>query len=123
MRTEIQAKLNEIEEVDSGRPIADDIVENNKTYFGYEITTNYMDSDLEQNYTYRTNIIGYVVRKESFEENAQLIIDTAVETIINKLKELNFKLNYKDISQMNSVLKVQITGYAEFNEINKGLVL
>lgn len=123
MREEIQTKLSQIKNIDSGKPIADDIVENNKTYFGYEITQNYMESDFDKNYTYRVNIIGYVVRKENVTENSQQIIDEAVKDIVDKLKELNFKLNFEDISQSSGLIKTLITGFTEYNEINNGFIL
>ena len=37
MRTLIQEKLNELKSVDSGEIISDDIIEDNITYFGYQL--------------------------------------------------------------------------------------
>ena len=123
MRETIQSKLEEIESVESGRIIPDDVVVENTTYFGYEISQNYINSDLEKNYTYRTNITGYVVRLINTSENTQEIVDTAVEDIKDKLKELNFKCNSRDININDNLIKVQITGYVDFNEINNNFIV
>jgi len=122
MRTLIQEKLNEIISIDSGEIISDDIVEDNTTYFGYQINKNYLNGDMERNYTYRVSIIGYITRRKKAEENTTEIVDMATEDIINKLKELNFKCSSEDISISNNIRKSRITGYVEYNEINNKLI-
>lgn len=122
MRTLIQEKMNEITNIDSGEVISDDIVEDNITYFGYQINKNYINSDMERNYTYRVSIIGYIARRIKSEENTTEIVDIATDTIIKKLKELNFKCSSEDISISNNIRKVKITGYVEYNEINNKLI-
>ena len=118
MRETIQSKLEEITTIESGKIIPDDIVVENTTYFGYELSRNYISSDLNKNYTYRQNITGYVVRLLDTTENTQEIVDIAVEEIKDKLKELNFKCNSRDVSLTDSLIKVQITAYSDYNEIN-----
>lgn len=123
MRTTIQSKLNELTEVESGKVIPDDIVVEDTTYFGYEISQNYVGTDFDKNHTYRANIIGYVVRLVNPTENTQEIVDTATEDIINKLKELNFKCSSRDVTLTDDLIKTQITGYSEYNEINNKFIV
>ena len=123
MRETIQSKLNELNNVESGKIIPDNIVVENTTYFGYELSRNYISSDLNKNYTYRQNITGYVVRLLDTTENTQEIVDIAVEEIKDKLKELNFKCNSRDVSLTDSLVKVQITAYSDYNEINNKFIV
>ena len=123
MRETIQSKLEEIENLESGKIIPDDIIVENTTYFGYDLSRNYIDSDLEKNRTYRQNLTGYVTRLLDMTENTQEIVDNAVEDIIDKLKELNFKCSSRDIDLNDNIVKVQITGYSDFNEINNKFII
>ena len=128
IRDIIQSKLEEInsQEINSiecGKIIPDDIVVEGITYFGYELSKNYLGTDNDRNYTYRQNITGYVVRLLDTTENTQEIVDTAVEDILDKLKELNFKCNSRDIDFANNLVKVQITGYVDYNEINNKFIV
>lgn len=123
MRETIQSKLEELEGIESGGLIPDDVVVENTTYFGYEISKTYIGSDLNKNYTYRQNITGYVVRLLDTTENTQAIVDTAVERILSKLKELNFKCNSREINLTDNLIKTQITGYADYNEINNNFIV
>lgn len=122
MRTVIQTKLNELD-IECGEPIADNVVENNKTYFGYMISKVFLNSDLDKNYTYRVSITGHITRRKDVTENTTEIVDKATENIIEKLKELNFKCNSEDVSISNNIQKVRITGYADYNEINNKLIV
>ena len=123
MRETIQSKLEEIENLESGKIIPDDIIVENTTYCGYDLSRNYIDSDLEKNRTYRQNLTGYVTRLLDMTENTQEIVDNAVEDIIDKLKELNFKCSSRDIDLNDNIVKVQITGYSDFNEINNKFII
>lgn len=123
MRETIQSKLNELEDIECGEPIADDIIEDEKTYFGYQINKSYINSDMERNYTYRLSIIGYISRRKISTENTTKIVDEAAEKIIEKLKELNFKCNLEDVSIENNIKKIKISGHVEFNEINNKLII
>lgn len=123
MRETIQSKLDELEDIDSGKIIPDDIVVEGTTYFGYELSKNYIGSDLEKNYTYRQNLTGYVVRLLDTTEDTQKIVDTAVEDIKDKLKELNFKSSSRDINLTDNLVKVQITAYTDYNEINNDFIV
>ena len=123
MRETIQEKLDELEDIVSGAIISDDIVEEDTTYFGYELSKTYMGSDLEKNYTYRQNLTGYVVRLLDTTENTREIVDNAVEDIKDKLKDLNFKCNSRDINLSDNLVKVQITGYADYNELTNKFII
>ena len=122
MRTYIQNKLSELANIECGEIIADDIIEDNITYFGYQINKSYIDSDFYSNHTYRVNITGFVTRRIQATENTTQIVDEATETILDKLKEINFKCNSEDVSIENNIKKSRITGYVDYNEINNGLV-
>ena len=128
MRVTIQSKLEELNNepyfyIEIGKVIPDDIVVEDTTYFGYEISKNYMNSDFDKNYTNRINIIGYVTRLVNPSENTQEVVDTATEKIIDKLKELNFKCSSQDITLTDDLIKTQITGYTEYNEINNKFIV
>lgn len=123
MRVTIQSKLAELQDIECGKVIPDDIVIEDTTYFGYELSKNYMGSDNDRKYTYRVNIIGYVTRLVNPSENTQQIVDDATEEIIDKLKELNFKCNSQDITLTDDLIKTQITGYTEYNEINNKFIV
>lgn len=109
MREIIQEKLNQTS-IECGNFKADDVLVSGKTYFGYQVNNNYVDTDMESTYEMRTNIIGYVTRLENRKENTLKIVDDAVQEIINKLKELGFRTTYDDVSLENGIRKVQITG-------------
>lgn len=123
LRNLIQSKLNEISNVDSGVPIPDDVVENGKTYFGYELQEDNIGSDLEKNYTMQISITGRIVRKNIPDENTLEIIDDALDEIKKTLKGLNFKYSYRDITLENGIRKILVTGNAKYNEINKKIVV
>lgn len=123
MREFIQNKLEELTDIECGAIIPDDVVVENTTYFGYELSRNYTNTDLDKNYTYRQNITGYVVRLLDTTENTQEIVDNAVENIKDKLKEINFKCNSRDINLTDNLIKAQITGYADYNEINNKFIV
>ena len=122
MRTLIQNKLEELENIDCGEMISDDIIEDNITYFGYQVNKNFVNGDFDHNYTYRVSITGYVTRRIQATENTTEIIDNISEQIINKLKELNFKCNSEDVSIENNIKKMKINGYTSYNEINNKLL-
>ena len=121
IRTYIQSKFDEINGVDCGVPIPDLVVEDGKTYFGYELQEDFINSDCDSNYTMQISIIGRIVRKEDATENTLQIVDEALEKIKEKLKEMNFKYSYKDIT-LDEFRKIQVTGNVFYNELNKKLI-
>ena len=121
MREVIQALLEEIQDIEITSEIPDEVLEENKTYFSFSVYNDYQDSDLDKNYTYRPSIIGYVKRVENLEENTLDIVDKATQNIVNKLKEMNIRTSYRDVT-LDRIRKVQVTGYGLYNEINNMLV-
>lgn len=122
MRETIQQKLEEIQELEVTSEIPDDMLEENKTYFSFTLQENFLNSDLNSNYTYQPSIVGYVKRKNSTTENTLDIVDKATREICLKLKELNIKSSYKDVTVLDNIRKSMITGYCKYNEINNKLV-
>lgn len=122
MRTVIQDKLNEIESIDCGEVVSDNIIENDVTYFGYQVNKIFVNSDFDHNYTYRVSLTGYVTRRVQSAENTTQIVDNASDKIIEKLKELNFKCDTEDVSIENNIKKIKISGNTTYNEINNKLL-
>ena len=122
MRAVIQNKLNEIESIDCGEVISDDIIEDDVTYFGYQVNKIFVNSDFDHNYTYRVSLTGYVTRRVQSAENTTQIVDNASNKIIEKLKELNLKCDAEDISIENNIKKIKISGNTTYNEINNKLL-
>ena len=109
MREVIQAKLDETS-IECGNLRSDDILEKGQTYFGYQLTNNYRNSDMENTYEMAANINGYLSRLEDSTENTLEIVDNAVQEIVNKLKELDFRTTYEDVSIDNGIRKIHIVG-------------
>lgn len=122
MRTFIQNKLNEVTSVECGGFLPEAIIENGKTYFGYELQSNFISQDYSKNDVRRISIIGFVIRREQSNENTLQIVDDATKEIVNKLKELNFKVSTQDITFSKDIRKVKITGNVTYNEINNELI-
>lgn len=121
MREVIQAGLEEIQGIEVTSELPDEVLDEGKTYFSFTLQNDYQSSDLNKNYTYRPFIIGYVKRVENLEENTLDIVDKATQDIVNKLKELNIRASYRDVT-VDKVRKVQVTGYGLYNEINNMLI-
>lgn len=122
MRTDIQSLLEELTNIETGPEVPDEVLESYKTYFSFSLNEQQINSDTDQNYTYRVNLIGYVKRLVKSDENTLQIVDNAVEDIISKLKEFNIRCSYNDVSALDSIIKVRITGVGTYNEINNNLI-
>ena len=122
MRNDIQSLLEEITNIETGPEVSDDVLEGYITYFSFSLNEQQINSDTDNNFTNRVNIVGYVKRLVKTDENTLQIVDNAVEDIISKLKELNIRCSYQDVSALDSVLKVRITGVGTYNQINNRLV-
>lgn len=122
MRVYIQTKLNELSNIEVGPFIPDGMIENKKTYFGYQLQEDYQSSDMDKNDHIRVPIIGFVIRKVSTDEDTLQILDDASKKIKNKLKELNFKVSLQDITLSDDIRKIKVTGYVYYNEINNKLI-
>lgn len=122
LRKFIQNKLEEINDIEIGTEVPDDMLVENKVYFSYLLNNNLIDDDTEHNGTYNVSIIGYLKLKTSIDIDSLSIIDTARQTLQNKLKEINFKVSYNDVSIIDNIRKIQIRAYAKYNEINNGII-
>lgn len=123
IRKLIQSKLNEINDVNSGVPIPDGMVVDGETYFGYELQENYNDSDFEKRYVMQITLTGRLVRKEQENENTLSVIDSALEEIKGKLKDLNFKYSYNDITMQDGIRKILVKANAKYYEENNTLIV
>ena len=122
MRETIQTKLNELTNIEVSTEVPDDMLENSTTYFSFTFADNFVDSDMDNNYTKRVEIIGYVKRLVNSNENTLEIVDNATDDIISKLKELNIRCSSDDVSMLDNIRKIRITGTGMYNEINNKLV-
>lgn len=122
MRTCIQSKLNELTDIESGDLLPDGMIENGITYFGYSLQENYVKRNQDKKNVKRISLIGFLIRKNNPTENTVEILDGCSTNLLNKLSELNFKLDLKDIDMSNDIRKKQITGYVYLNETNNELV-
>lgn len=123
IRTLIQSKLSEIQDIDSGVPIPDGMVEDGQTYFGYELQFTYYGGDLNKNYTIEINLLGRLVRQVDTSEDTVKIMDDQIEEIKEKLKDLNFKYSYNDISFEDGIRKYLVNAYVRYNEINNEFIV
>lgn len=118
MREFIQEKLEEIQDIETTPEIPDEMLEQNKTYFSFTLEENFLGSDFSKNYDYQVILVGFVKRKNDDTENTLDIIDKSSRKICSKLKEINFKSSYKDVSSLDGIKKIMITAKAKYNEIN-----
>lgn len=122
LRDLVQAKLEEIQDLEVTSEIPDSMLEEGKSYFSYSLQKTYNRSDLDKNYTYRIDLTGYIKRLDNPEENTLEIVDKIAYEIEQKLKELNIKSSYTDITVIDGIRKKQVIGEVMYNEINNGLV-
>lgn len=123
IRVLIQSTLDEIEDIEISAEMPNDLLEENKTYFTYTIRNSYTNSDFDNNYSMKPNVIGYVKRIIQKDENTLEIVDNASKTIIEALKKINFRANVEDVSlDGTGIQKQRITASALYNEINNKLV-
>lgn len=122
MRETIQAKLEEINNIETTTEIPDNMIEEGITYFSFTLQEDYVNSDFDSNYTYRPYIQGYIKRKVIPTEDTLSIVDSAKLDIEDKLKELNIKTSYRDASVLDNIRKIMVTGSCLYNEINNKLI-
>ena len=122
LRQFIQSKLNEITGIEVGTELPDDMLILDQVYFSYLLNNNFVDEDFEHYATRDVSIIGYLKLKSSTNEDSLLIIDNAIKELENKLKEINFKVSFNDVSIGDNIRKVQVRARATYNEINNGLI-
>lgn len=120
LRKMIQAKLNEIEGLESGIIVAQDMVEKDRYYFGYDIRTSLNKRDLSyDNEQYTISIVGYLSTKGGTLAD----FDEKLDAICNKLGELRFRPTTQDspISPDTGYRECMITAYAQANTLDRAL--
>ena len=122
LRETIQSKLEEIEGIEVSVEVPDDLLVKGITYFSYSLYNNFQDSDFDKNYTYQVTLIGYIKRMQDDTEDTLKIVDKAQEEIKDKLKELNIKTSFQDVSIIDSIRKINVNGTVIYNEINYKLI-
>ena len=120
LRKMIQAKLNEIEGLESGIIVAQDMVEIGRYYFGYDLRTSLNRRDLSyDNEQYTISIVGYLSTKGG----TQRQFDDYLDAICEKLGELRFRTTTQDspIAPDTSYRECMLTAYAQANTLERSL--
>ena len=120
LRRIIQAKLNEIEGLDAGIIVAQDMVETGRYYFGYDIRTNLNRRDLSyDNEQYTVSLVGYLSTKGGTLAD----FDKYLDAICDKLGELRFRPTTQDspIAPDAGYRECMLTAYAQLNTLEKTL--
>lgn len=123
LRVTIQTALNTIQNVDSGVPIPDNVVEDGTTYFGYELQTNATFQTYDKDEEKTILLIGRVVRVDNPDENTLAIVDEATNDIIDVLRGLNFYCQARDITIDQNIRKTEISGTAVYDSMNDTIIL
>ena len=120
LRKMIQAKLNEIEGLESGIIVAQDMVEVGRYYFGYDLRTSLNKRDLSyDNEQYTISVIGYLSTKGGTQKQ----FDDYLDAICEKLGELRFRTTTQDspMAPDTGYSECMLTGYAQANTLEKSL--
>ena len=120
LRRMIQAKLNEIEGLDAGIIVAQDMVETGRYYFGYDIRTSLNRRDLSyDNEQYTVSLVGYLSTKGG----TLAEFDKYLDAICDKLGELRFRPTTQDspITPDTGYRECMLTAYAQLNTLEKSL--
>lgn len=118
VRTMVQTKLMEIEGLEAGIIVAQDLVEEGRYYFGYDVRTSLNKRDLSyDNEQYVVSIIGYLSTKNG----TQAKFDEYMDSICEKLGELRFRPTTQDspISPDTGYRECMLTAYAQLNTLEK----
>lgn len=120
LRRMIQSKLNEIEGLESGVIVAQDLVEIGRYYFGYDIRTSLNKRDLSyDNEQYTISIVGYLSTKDG----TQAEFDEKLDAICDKLGELRFRPTTQDSPLVpdTGYRECMLTAYAQANTLERSL--
>lgn len=120
IRKMIQTKLNEIEGLDSGIIVAEDMVEKGRYYFGYDVRTSLNRRDLSyDNEQYTISLVGYLSTKGGTLAD----FDKYLDAICDKLGELRFRPTTQDspISPDAGYRECMLSAYAQANTLEKSL--
>lgn len=120
IRRLVQSKLMEIEGLDAGIIVAQDLVEEGRYYFGYDIRTSLNHRDLSyDNEQYTISIIGYLSTKGGTQKQ----FDDYLDAICDKLGELRLRPTTQDspITPDSGYRECMLTAYAQANTLEKTL--
>lgn len=120
LRRMVQSKLTEIEGLESGSIIEQDMVEIGRYYFGYDIRTSLNKRDLSyDNEQYTIALIGYLSTKGGTLAD----FDEKLDAICEKLGELRFRPTTQDspITPDTGYRECMLTAYAQLNTLEKTL--
>lgn len=120
IRKLVQAKLMEIEGLEAGIIVAQDLVEEGRYYFGYDLRTSLNHRDLSyDNEQYTISIVGYLSTKGGTQKQ----FDDYLDAICEKLGELRFRPTTQDspISPDTGYRECMLTAYAQLNTLEKTL--
>lgn len=115
LRTILQSRLQTIENLSSGRPKADDVVEEDEIYYGYELTYRVDSSDKGYNFNeYTITLTGRLVSKNK----SISTMDDVANKIATVLNDLRFKYTIQDVTQYDKINKMIINGVVNMNTTN-----
>ena len=120
LRKMIQSKLNEIEGLESGIIVSQDLVEIGRYYFGYDVRTSLNRRDLSyDNEQYTVSLVGYLSTKGGTQKE----FDDYLDAICEKLGELRFRPTTQDspITPDTGYRECMLTAYAQLNTLEKTL--
>jgi hypothetical protein len=120
IRKMIQAKLTEIDGLESGIIVAQNMVEEGRYYFGYDIRTSLNKRDLSyDNEQYTISIVGYLSTKGGTLAD----FDKYLDAICDKLGELRFRPTTQDspIAPDTGYRECMLTAYAQANTLERSL--
>lgn len=120
IRRMVQAKLTEIEGLDAGIIVAQDMVEEGRYYFGYDIRTSLNRRDISyDNEQYTISLVGYLSTKGG----TLAEFDKYLDAICDKLGELRFRPTTQDspMAPDTGYRECMLTAYAQLNTLEKTL--
>ena len=120
LRRMIQSKLTEIEGLECGIIVAQDMVETGRYYFGYDVRTSLNKRDLSyDNEQYTVSIVGYLSTKGGTQKE----FDDYLDAICEKLGELRLRPITQDspITPDTGYRECMLTAYAQLNTLEKTL--
>lgn len=120
IRRMIQSKLNEIEGLEAGIIVPQNMVEKDKYYFGYDVRTSLNKRDLSyDNEQYTISIVGYLSTKGGTLAD----FDEKLDAICDKLGELRFRPTTQDspLTPDTGYRECMLTAYAQANTLEKSL--
>lgn len=114
-RKQVKSKLDTIKNLENGKPLPDNMIVEDKYYFGYTINTTTTRDNLDySNKQKLISITGYLATKGGTLEK----IDNLADEIVSKLAELRFRCTVNDISTLDTTRRYLITGNVNYNTLD-----